>query len=393
MIFISCRIYLIALRIAVNTRLLLAHRMEGIARYIYETTKRMVLAHPEDEFHFFFDRPYDSKFVFADNVIPHVISPPARHPILWYLWFELAVPKKLKEIKADVFLSGDMYLSLRAKVPTVMVSHDLGYEHYPSHLRWSHKKYMLHYSPQYHKKAAHLIAVSNATKADIIKTYQLSTDRITVAHNAAPHGFIPIPREKKEKIRTQFSDGNPYFIYVGSLHPRKNISNLLLAFEQFKSTNKLPHKLIIFGRIAFKTNKVFSTLSNLQFKKDVLFLSDDDCSVSKLMAAAEALCYVSLYEGFGIPILEAFSCKVPIITSNVSSMPEVAGEAALLVDPKDINDISTAMLKITSNDVLRAKLIDLGYKQKEMFSWDISAETIYESISTLTKKGSYGIRS
>jgi len=195
--------------------------MEGIARYIYETTKRMVLAHPEDEFHFFFDRPYDEDFIFADNVTGHVLSPPARHPLLWHLWFEWAVPARLKKINADVFLSGDMYLSRKTKVPTIMVSHDLGYEHYPHHLRWSHKKYMLHYSKIYHHKASHLIAVSQATKDDIIDTYKINGSKITVAHNATPNGFKPISESEKKKLQIEFTQGDPFFIYLGSLHPRK----------------------------------------------------------------------------------------------------------------------------------------------------------------------------
>ena len=153
--------------IAVNTRLLLAHRMEGVARYIYETTKRMVINHPEVQFHFLFDRPFDEQFVFGDNVQAHVIGPQARHPILWYLWFERSLPAFFKKHKINAFYSGDMYLSLNTNVPTLMISHDLNYLHYPKGLRWSHLKYYQHYMPKFHLKADKLITVSKATLEEV----------------------------------------------------------------------------------------------------------------------------------------------------------------------------------------------------------------------------------
>lgn len=358
--------------------------MEGIARYIYETTKRMVLAHPEDEFHFFFDRPYDKQFIFARNVTAHILSPQSRHPILWHLWFEWIVPRKLKAINADVFLSGEMYLSLKTKVPSLMVSHDLGYEHFPEHLRWSHRNFLKKYSSQYHKRADHLIAVSEATKNDIVITYGIDENKITVATNATPEGFFPLDRDESQKTRDKHTDGNPYFIYVGSLHPRKNIARLLLAFDKIKSQNHLPHKLMIFGRSAFKTSDIYKTFSKMQHKQDVLFLDDKDLAIAKAVGSAEALCYVSLYEGFGIPILEAFSCGIPVITSNVSSMPEVGGNAAILVDPYNVNQIAEAMTSATASTT-KSNLRDKGHLQLKKFSWNQSAELIYRQLSKLAK--------
>jgi len=341
----------------------------------------MVADHPEDEFHFFFDRPYDEQFIFGDNVTGHVLSPQARHPILWYLWFEWAVPSRLKKINADVFLSGDMYLSLKTKVPTVMVSHDLNYEHYPQFLKWSHRKYMLHYSPTFHKAANKLIAVSESTKIDITKTYQIDPAKISVAHNATPGGFLPIEENQKEQIRTRFTNGCPYFIYVGSLHPRKNVAKLLSAFDKFKDTDTKNMKLVVYGRAAFKTSDIYSIYEKMKAKKDVIFLNDNMVTPTKIVAAADGLCYVSLYEGFGIPILEAFSAQVPVITSNVSSMPEVATDAAILVDPTSSSEIAEAMHKITNDKELKQQLIIKGLEQKKKFDWNKSAETIYSNLS------------
>jgi len=359
--------------------------MEGIARYIYETTKQMVLDHPEDTFHFIFDRPYDKQFIFAKNVIPHVIYPPARHPILWYLWFEWSIPALLKKIKPDVFYSGDMYMSLKTTVPTIMVSHDINYEHYPENLPYLTRKFLLHYSKKYHEKSVHLITVSNATKNDLVETYQLAEEKITVAYNSAPSGFKPLSLEEKTAIQIQFSQGKPYFVYVGSIHPRKNVTRLIKAFDKFKSNNSCEHKLLIYGRVAWKTSSLFKVYESLTNKADIVFVDNDSINVPSIMGAAEALVYVSIFEGFGIPILEAFDCEIPVITSNTSSMPEVAGDAAILVDPRNLDSIASAFFTIINNEEKRTALIQSSKIQRKKFSWVRSAKTIYNKLEEFHK--------
>ena len=371
------------LTIAINTRLLLPHRMEGIARFIHETTKRMVAEHPEHDFHFLFDRAYDEQYIYGDNVTPHVVYPPSRHPILWYIWFEHAVPRLLKKIKADVFLSGDMYISLASKVPSIMVSHDLNYVHKPEYITWSSRKYLGYYSRKYHEQADHLIAVSEATKQDIISTYNIEASKISIAYNDVPGGFVPMDNTAITSIRNRWTDEQPYFLYVGSLRPRKNIPALLEAFDIYKEKTSLPDKLVIYGRAAYKTQQITDIMEDMSFSSDVIFLNDSNLTVPEITGAARALCFVSLYEGFGIPILEAMHCDIPIITSTTSSMPEVAGDAALLVNPTDINEIAAAMERISTDNLLVQKLVENGKKQRQKFSWDKSADNIYEQIVKL----------
>jgi len=156
------------MRIAVNTRLLLKGKLEGIGWFTFQTLNRIVAAHPEHSFIFIFDRPYDASFVFADNVIPVVVPPPARHPILFYCWFEWSIPYVLKKYKADLFLSPDGIGSLRTQIPSVLVMHDLAFEHYPEHLKWSHSVFMRYYSKRYARHAQQLVTVSNFSKQDIV---------------------------------------------------------------------------------------------------------------------------------------------------------------------------------------------------------------------------------
>jgi glycosyltransferase involved in cell wall biosynthesis len=373
------------MRIAVNTRLLLENTMEGIARYNYESLKRMVAAHPEDSFYFIFDRPYSKNFILGENVHPIVLFPPTRHPILMIYWFEWAVYRLFKKLKPDVFLSGDTYLSLRTKVPTLLVCHDLAYLHYPDHIPFSHRLYYRYFFPKFHSKAAEIIAVSQFTKNDIIQQYGISAGKITVAYNAGNRHFYPIPESTQLQIRQDFTDGKPYFVYLGSIHPRKNIENLIKGFELFKSACRTDHKLVILGRLAWNTGTFLKTWNQSPFKQDIIQTQIPRKDLPRYIGSAEALCYVSLFEGFGIPIVEGFEAGVPVITSNVSSMPEVAGNAALLVDPHDPESIKSAMYQVATSPELRKNLVGKGFQRLKDFRWEKTAEILYEKLVKIKK--------
>ena len=135
------------MKIAVNTRFLLTGRLEGIGGFTAEITRRLVEQQPAHQFYFLFDRPFDPAFIYGPTVEPLIVGPPARHPLLWYWWFERSLPTVLKKIKADVLLSPDGFVSLRSKVPTVMVTHDLAFEQYAKHVPLLVRKYYRHYMP------------------------------------------------------------------------------------------------------------------------------------------------------------------------------------------------------------------------------------------------------
>lgn len=371
------------MNIAINTRTLLSQRMEGVARFTFETAKRLVALHPEHQFYFFFDRSYDPSFIFAQNVTPIVLFPQARHPYLWYYWFEFSLTKALKKYKIDVFYSTDTYLSLRTIVPTVLVSHDLAYLHYPEHIPPNVRSYYRKYFPKFHEKADHIIAVSEATSQDIQDSYRIPKEKITVAHNACGPFFQPISFNEKERVKRRFTNGKPYFIYLGSIHPRKNIQRLIYAYEQFLDKTGNAHELVLLGRWAWRTTNIASAKLKSKYKDRIRLFTDHEDDIADLVAAAEAMCYVSLFEGFGIPILEAMQSGVAVITSNKSSMPEVAGDAAILIDPESIDEIANAMQTITDDQNLREELIIKGFKNVKRFSWDHSASLISKQILSL----------
>ncbi len=367
------------MRIAVNTRLLLKGKLEGIGWFTYQTLERIVRDHPEHDFVFFFDRPYDPLFVFAPNVTPVVVHPQARHPVLFYIWFEWSIPFMLRKYKIDLFLSPDSFMSLSTKVPTCLVIHDLAFEHYPEHFVLAQRLYWRHYSPLFAHKASRIATVSTFSKTDLVKQYGISENKIDVVYNGAHDEYRPLNIEEWEDVKKQYADGCEYFVFAGALHPRKNIVNLLKAFVLFKQRQKTNMKLVIAGRPAWKYEEVEEMKATMPFKEDVKwvgYMNVDE--LSKLTGGAYALVYASLFEGFGIPILEALQCDVPAIVSNTSSMPEVAGDAALLVDPSDPEDIAAKMHLLYKDEALRKKLIENARRQIKNFSWESSAKKLWD---------------
>lgn len=369
------------MKIAINTRFLIKNKLEGIGWFTYEVVKRMVEQMPDDEFIFFFDRPYDDEFVFAKNVTPVVLFPPARHPFLWYAWFEIALPIALKKYQADVFFSPDSYLSLRTDIRTMMVVHDVAYLHYPEQVDFLTRHYYQHFLPRFIKKADTLISVSHFTKKDILAHFDVSAEKILVACNGCKPEFKPLSDIEKQQVREQYAGGANYFFYLGAVHPRKNVHRLIAAFDQFKQQTKAKTKLLIGGRLAWKTEEVKNAYDTAVHKNDIVLLGYvADAELPRLMGAALALTYVSLFEGFGVPLLEAMHCEISVLTSNISSMPEVVGEGGLLVNPHSIDEITVGMKQLYQDEKLRKKLIQKGRIQRDLFSWEKATDVILQAL-------------
>ncbi|PJJ59585.1 glycosyltransferase family 4 protein [Hymenobacter chitinivorans] len=374
------------MNIAVNVRFLLpGDKLEGIGRFTFETLSRLVRQHPEHTFHFLFDRAYDPRYLFADNVVPHVLLPPARHPFLFVAWFEGAVAAWLSKHRPAVFLSPDGFTTLRTKVPRLTVVHDLAFEHFPQDVDWLQRKYYHYFTPKFVRASARIVAVSEATRQDLVKTYGTPADKIRVVYNAADAHFRPLGAEEQQDVRDRFSAGKPYFLFVGALQPRKNLVNLLRAFDEFKTRTGSGAKLLIVGRTAWKAGAMFDAYQQMQHRGAVHLTGRvTDVELVQLYAAARATVYVPYFEGFGIPIIEAQACASPVLTSNCSSMPEVAGEAALLVDPLSVPSITAGLTRLEADAGLRAELVQKGLANVQRFSWVRSAEQIWQNIVEVT---------
>jgi glycosyltransferase involved in cell wall biosynthesis len=377
------------MRIAVNTRFLIKGQMEGMGRFTLEVLKRMVKKYPEHQFYFLFDRPFDEDFIFAKNVHPIVVSPPARHPVLFYFWFEWRIPAILKKIKADVFVSMDNFCSIKTKVPTLLVLHDLAYLHFPEQIQKKNLWYYRYYTPRFVERADRIVAVSEYTRKDLLDHFDVPREKTAVTCNGCSTNFRPLNPESVDYIRREISDGKPYFIYVGAIHPRKNVGRLIQAFNRYKKQSRANTKLLIIGRKAWMTRETQKAYKESEWKDDILFkgfVHREKLPV--YIGAALAMVYVSLFEGFGIPILEAMHAEVPVITSNVSSMPEVSGEAGLLVDPYDIDSITEALIRMEEDVELRLELVRKGRQQRQNFTWNKASQIVFDNILQLKGKKS-----
>lgn len=365
-------------RIAINTRFLLNGKMEGFGWYTYEVTKRIVESHPEIDFYFFFDRQFDHRFIFSDNVTPVIINPPARHPVLFYLWFEIGVKQALKKHNIDLFFSPDGYLSLSSKVKQICTIHDINFEHYPEDIPFAARKYLRHFFPRFARKADHILTVSNYSKTDISAKYRIDEKKISVVWNGASEVFKPLSDDLKSEIRATYSEGSPYFIYVGSIHPRKNVRRLVDAFIRFKTETNSTWKLLIVGEAMWNEHE----LGTIKGNQDIVFTGRMELSeLAKLVAAAGALSYVPYFEGFGIPLVEAMKCGIPILSGDKTSLPEIAGDAAIYCDPFNVQSISDGMKRLSSDESLRKQLSESGIERSKNFSWDIAATKTWEIIS------------
>lgn len=367
--------------IAVNARSLQKDKMEGIGWFTRETLLRITRNHPEHQFIFIFDRPYDDEFIFSSNITPVVVGPPTRHPILWYIWFEFQIPRILRKYKARLFLSTDGYLSLRTRVKQLTVIHDINFAHRPKDLPFWYAAYYNYFFPRFARKACRIATVSYYSKEDLVRTYQLNPDKVDVVYNGVNKLYTPTTPDEQTAIREKYTDGLPFFLYIGSLHPRKNIPGLLRAFDAFRTATGRHAKLVITGDAMFKTEDIEKTHHGMRYKNDVVFTGRlDNEELHLVLGAAMALTFVPFFEGFGVPVIEGMSAGIPVICSNTTSLPEVGGHAVLYADPFVVSQIKDAMIRIAEETDLREQLINKGQIQQRKFSWDKTAELLWGSL-------------
>jgi len=308
------------------------------------------------------------------------------------LWTQLGLAIRTFIDPIDVLFipSHTLPLVRRPRLRTVITVHDLGAEYLPGLHQLKqilYLKLMTHYQI---KTASRVIAVSESTKKDLVKRVGIRAGKVEVVYEGIDRQLFrefPIDIVNSSLKRLGLKRGN-YFLFVGTIQPRKNLERLIKAFAIF-SSRKLKEdddfKLVLGGGKGWKTDEIYSLAPKLGIEKKVVFLgriSDNDLAV--LYSGALALTYPSLFEGFGLPIIEAMALGCPVITSNLSSMPEVAGGAALLVNPYEESEIAEGMGKIYNDDTLRSSLIKKGNIRSSNFDWKTAAE---RTIEILTQAG------
>jgi len=375
------------LNIAVNTRVLIKDKLEGIGKFKFEILRRLVLLRPDDTFFFIFDHTPHPEFLFAPNVIPVRAFPPSKSPLLLDIYFELAIPRILRKVKADVFFSPDGYLSLRTNVPSIPVIHDINFVHHPAFLPPKWRKYYNSHFPKFACKAAHIITVSDFCKQDISQTFQIPIEKISIAENSISDEFTTTDVVDKEIIMAQYTGGKDYFVFVGAMHARKNPLGMFRAFEGFKSKSKRDFKLLIVGEKKWSDPEAEKFFASMAHQKDIIFTGRvSEVEKVHLLRSATAMLFISKFEGFGVPILEAFAAGIPVIAARNSAMPEVGGDACLYADADDNEKVADLMIQLCLQPELRLSQIEKGKLQLEKFSWDRSTSIISEVITKVAEQ-------
>lgn len=300
------------------------------------------------------------------------------------LWTQFALPLRLAiGQKPDIFFSMGHYGPRFSTVPYVITIHDLSYLHFAQMFKKDDLYQLVNWSKYSIKKSAHIIAVSEATKQDIIKNYKINPNKISVTYEGYDEArFKPQPKAKIDKIKSKYKIQGEYIIFVGTLQPRKNIEQLIEAFKTLDTLS-----LVIVGKKGWLFDSIFQKVKDLSLLDKVIFtdyVADED--LPALISGAKAYVLPSLWEGFGIPVIEAQACSVPVVVSNASSLSEIVGDSAILVDPRDTKSIASGIEEVLSSNILRKKLIEAGFKNVKRFSWQKCAQKTLEILQKVAKR-------
>lgn len=366
--------------IAINVWILRNKKLDGIGYLTVNTISRLIKNNPNVEFMILCDKGYCEDYFNFSNVRHFKIFPALRHPLLYVFYMEVVLGLFLRKHKPDLLISSDGYLCLNSSTKQLPIICDINFEHKPKDLPFRNRIYFRFFYKRFARKGARVATISEYSKNDISNYYKIDINKIDNISCGIDSKFEVLSDFEKQRCKQKWSNGIDYFFFLGSMHPRKNIKRLIEAFNLFKEKSESNYKLLLGGAILWQSSDFQNEYENSRFKDDIVFLGRlSDADLKEVLGAAYCLSFAPIFEGFGLPIVEAFEAGVPVICSNVTSMPEVAGDAALMFDPFDSEEIAISMLKIANDKELAKELIMRGHKQKLKFSWENTANLLWTS--------------
>jgi glycosyltransferase involved in cell wall biosynthesis len=299
------------------------------------------------------------------------------------LWWDFVLfPRALTRLKIDAAILPKNVIPGAVHSPAYVVIHDLAYfDRKLSAYPFFDTIYMRVMVPRSVRRATAVFAVSQHTKNDVVRYTKCDPEKIVVTYEAADPIYRPVNNTVTlNKVKQKYRLPDSFVLYTGSLSPRKNLVRLLEAFHMIHQS--IPHDLVLTGSTSWKDAPVHQTLRRLRLGssrvRQLGYVDYED--MPALYNLASAYVYPSLYEGFGLPVLEAMQCGCPVVASSATSIPEVAGQAALLVDPLNVGSIAEALFRVLTNKALRERLILSGFDRAKLFSWDACAKTMLDTI-------------
>ncbi len=367
------------MRIGIDARLVY-YSQAGIGQYILGLIRGLAEIAPEEHFSILQSRKDRTVITERRNFFRRALWTPSHHRFeQWFLSLEIA------PLGLDLLHSPDFIPPFRRRCRSIITIHDLAFLLYPHFLTEESARYYGHID-QAVRHTDHIIAVSETTKRDAIRLLGVPADKITVIYEAANPKYRPLERRTpllKEALK-RYGIPGPFILFVSTIEPRKNLPTLLRAYRRLLDEYKPEVELVVVGERGWLYEEVFALTEELDLKEKVLYLgrlSVDDLLL--LYNAARLHVHPALYEGFGLPPLEAMACGTPTIVANVSSLPEVVGDAALLVDPQDECGWTVAIWRGLTDEGLRAELREKGLKRARLFSWKKAAQetlALYRSL-------------
>ncbi len=367
------------------------HRRAGLGRYAESLTRALVALAPE-RYALFYNREHGVEPLTGLEHLPARTVALGYKPWRMLVWLGQLAHVGFDRLLPDAVLfhaTEHLLLSLRS-IPTVLTVHDLIFRHLPEHHKPLNRWYLNLALPLYCRRATHIIAVSECTRRDLLAAYGLPPEKVTVVHEAADPRFCPQPSETVAEVRARYGLPERYLLFVGTIEPRKNLTRLLAAFEALHA-ERLSDALVIVGRRGWLYTGFLAALERSPARRAVLFpgyVPDHD--LPALYAGAQALAFPSLYEGFGLPVLEALACGTPVVASNASSVPEAGGDAALYCEPTDVEGLIQALRRILRDPDLREEMRARGFAQAARFSWEQTARETQQVYGRVLRSERYG---
>ena len=369
------------MRIAINISEVLNSTGGEHDNFITEIIGRLVNNHPEHAFILISDKKLSDKKGLIENCVNVSAGPKGKNPITWKWWYAMTIPSILKKHKADLLVNCDGCCSLRTRIPQLIIVSDLSFISFPAYFKKSRIRFLKKNTAKFLKKSTSVIASSDLIKSELIKNYKVDDEKINTIYGGANENFKPIDDAGKILTKEKLTESKEYFLYAGDIHPVKNLTNLLKAFSIFKKTQQSSMKLLIAGSIAEGYTSFSEKLKDYKYRNDVVmknYVTENEAG--EIMGAAYAFINPSFYEGRGTSVLDAMQCHIPVIATSGSAMQEIAGEAALFVDPENVPGIAAQMMTLYKDEALRSKLIEKGKLIPAKYKWDTSVELLWQSI-------------
>ena len=304
------------------------------------------------------------------------------------LWLQLLVPKILKKSEIDIFHSPFGVIPFRSPCATVITVHDLAYHLYPQYTDFKNRVLLPRLVPKSINLTDTIIADSQAIKTELIQLYKLRESRIKVIHLAPDVQFHPMPKETaRQHLADKYQIQSPFILFVGTLEPRKNILRLIKAYHELSLELRNKFQLVIVGKKGWLYQNIFRLVKTLHLQDRIIFTGYVPATeLPRFYNAATFFVFPSLYEGFGLPLVDALACGTPVITSDTSSMAEIVSYAGILVDPTDTSTLTQAMTKLLTDKELYHYLSEKALMRSHTFSWQDTAQKTNEIYRTALRK-------